>query len=227
MPYLGDLIGHLLAEITIGRAHADIESMRVAELYADHPLLKHLTVPRFRLPDITLDVPFAIVGMEEVPKGEEPRGKLGRIPELFKAISNTISLHLQQVNIRLSESQSGALLERIENVVEDMTRIKEVPIDLTSVADRLASEAFKSIPRIDEKIPDTEKRTRLQRQLLCSIRRDLLSFMETPPRLMVVATTKDLAEIKETGLVVRLHLTASEEGLEWTIVGTKDRLVIE
>ena len=69
MPYLGDYVGHLLSEITIARVQADLEAVRMAELYANHPLLKHLPVPHFRLPTMTLDVPVVVSGMEEVKPG--------------------------------------------------------------------------------------------------------------------------------------------------------------
>ncbi len=40
MPNLGDYLGQLLSEITLARMHADLESIRIAELYAAHPLLR-------------------------------------------------------------------------------------------------------------------------------------------------------------------------------------------
>ena len=66
MPYLGDYLGHLLSEITNARVQADLESVRVADLYASHPLLKHMAVPRFRLPTITIDAPVVMRNMDEI-----------------------------------------------------------------------------------------------------------------------------------------------------------------
>ena len=74
MPYLGDFLGHLLSEITMARVQADLEAVRVAELYAGHPLLKTLPVPHFRLPTLTLDVPVAVKSIDEVQPGASPRG---------------------------------------------------------------------------------------------------------------------------------------------------------
>ena len=74
MPKLGDYIGHLLSEIAIARMQADIESVRIAELYADHPLLRSMPVPRFRMPDVEIDVPVVVKGLEDSPFGESSHG---------------------------------------------------------------------------------------------------------------------------------------------------------
>src|SRR3989442_8134315 len=77
MPYLGDYLGHLLSEITTARVQADLESVRIADLYASHPLLRHMAVPRFRLPNVTIDAPVVITRMEEAPAGQPVRGGIG------------------------------------------------------------------------------------------------------------------------------------------------------
>jgi hypothetical protein len=37
----------------------------VAELYADHPLLRNMPVPRFRMPDVEIDVPVVVKDTEQ------------------------------------------------------------------------------------------------------------------------------------------------------------------
>ena len=74
MPLLGDYLGQLLSEITIARMHADLETVRLAELYATHPLLKNFPVPHVRLPDVELELPVLIKTSEEAHPGQPPRG---------------------------------------------------------------------------------------------------------------------------------------------------------
>jgi len=74
MPFLGDYLGHLLGEVTIARMQADLETMRVAELYASHPLLKHMPVPHFRAPQIDMDIPVVIHGVENSLPEHSSRG---------------------------------------------------------------------------------------------------------------------------------------------------------
>ncbi|MEJ2127120.1 MAG: hypothetical protein P8X84_06440 [Candidatus Bathyarchaeota archaeon] len=50
MPNLGDYLGNLISEVTLARMQADIEAVRIAELYSSHPLLKNMPIPHFRLP---------------------------------------------------------------------------------------------------------------------------------------------------------------------------------
>jgi hypothetical protein len=60
MASLGDFVGQLLTEIANARLQADQEAIRIAHLYAGDALLRHLPVPHFRLPELTLDIPVLV-----------------------------------------------------------------------------------------------------------------------------------------------------------------------
>lgn len=85
MPPLGDFLGHLMTEIARARMLGDAETARLATLYAADPLLRHLTVPRFRLPELSIDVPVVINGLAgstaAVPRPDRPT-----LHNLFEAI---------------------------------------------------------------------------------------------------------------------------------------------
>src|SRR4051812_7222602 len=100
MPYLGDYIGHLLSEITMARVQADLEAVRLAEMYASHPLLRHMPVPHFRLPTMTLDVPVAIKGMEEAKIRESPRGDVP-LPVMRERFAAVLTSHMERAGITL------------------------------------------------------------------------------------------------------------------------------
>lgn len=74
MPFLGAYLGHLLAEISVARMHADLEIVRLAEIYATHPLLRIMPVPHVRLPDVDIEVPMLVKAVDEPCPGESPRG---------------------------------------------------------------------------------------------------------------------------------------------------------
>ena len=61
---LGDVIGAMLADVAKARVRADVEALRIAEAYSRDPLLKHLSVPRFRLPDMVVDLPVLVSGVD-------------------------------------------------------------------------------------------------------------------------------------------------------------------
>src|SRR5437868_1648504 len=100
MPYLGDYIGHLLSEITIARMHADLESVRVAELYASHPLLRNMPVPHFRLPDVDLDIPVVVSKVEEAREGESSRGG-SSVVDMRKAFDQVLKIRLASSGVEL------------------------------------------------------------------------------------------------------------------------------
>lgn len=128
MPYLGDYLGHLLSEIATARVQADLETVRMAELYASHPLLKHLPVPRFRLPNLTLDVPVLIQDVEQARPAESntklggPSTSLGR-EEAFPERSPTPAssrLLVQVTNTALRDAGPAELLTKLHlSISED------------------------------------------------------------------------------------------------------------
>ena len=60
MPNLGDILGSIMAEFTLARVRADLEAVKLMTLYRSEGLLDGASVPRFRLPDITIDLPMVI-----------------------------------------------------------------------------------------------------------------------------------------------------------------------
>jgi len=225
MPHLGDFIGQLIAELTISRMQADLESIRIAELYANHPLLKHFAVPRFRLPNVTLKVPVAVTDIEEFPIGKEPRGGLRKIPELMESITRTINSQLQKSGVTLPEENLGVLKKKLEEITIDLTKIKEVPVNLSFIADKIAGEVMSNVRNVEkEKFqPNSNESIELHRQIQFSTRYNFLSFMESPPRLRVIANTKDLSEIKESDRLIRLDLTITEDAVEWVVIKTDEK----
>lgn len=92
MPYLGDYLGQLMAEIAIARMHADLETVRLAEIYAAHPLLRTMSVPRLRLPEVDLELPVLIEQVEETRAGGPARGgvTLGEIRRKFDDVLSPV-----------------------------------------------------------------------------------------------------------------------------------------
>jgi hypothetical protein len=130
MPKLGDYIGHLLSEITIARMQADIEAIRVAELYADHPLLRNMPVPRFRMPDVEIDVPVVVKDMEEPAPGESPSGT-PPIDAVRKTFDKVLASQLTKERITLSATNQKNLKAVLDKRVVALTRPAETAIDAT------------------------------------------------------------------------------------------------
>lgn len=59
---LADYTGYIVVEIIKAREMADRHSRRLAEVYAQDPVLQHFSVPRFKVPKMELTIPVLISG---------------------------------------------------------------------------------------------------------------------------------------------------------------------
>jgi hypothetical protein len=213
MPYLGDYLGHLLAEVTIARVQADLEAVRVAELYASHPLLKNMPVPHFRLPTMTLDVPVAVKEMEEAKPGTSPRGGVD-LPVLRERFARILDQNLERAEIKLSSRERENLDQELDRSLSRVVSIPYVSASATHVADDLVSTTIKALQGPSVEAPKLEK---LTSELGAAARKELASTRSAPPRLMVLVTTAELREAGPRELLAQLHLSISEEALEWSV----------
>jgi hypothetical protein len=59
---LSDYVGFVFGEIVKARAIADAESRRIALLYSEDEVLKHFSVPRFKIPEMDISIPVLLSG---------------------------------------------------------------------------------------------------------------------------------------------------------------------
>jgi len=57
---LGEILGSVMTALVQARKIADMETAALAEFYKEHPLLEGMSLPRVRVPEMTLDVPVII-----------------------------------------------------------------------------------------------------------------------------------------------------------------------
>lgn len=226
MPKLGDYIGHLLSEITIARMQADIEAVRVAELYADHPLLRNMAVPRFRMPDVEIDVPVVVKDLEEPSNGESPQG-IPPVTDMRKTFDKVITSVLTKERITLTAAIQKKLKTALDQRVIALTRPTEIAIEINRVSKDFTNTAIKTI---GEGIKP-EKLAIFEERLNDSLRVEYMKIRKLPTRLNVLVTTAEIREAGPDEVITRLHLKISEEAVEWTTIesdeGKDDRLVIE
>lgn len=233
MPHLGDYIGQLLSEITIARMQADLEAVRVAELYAGHPLLRNMPVPHFRLPNIEVDVPVVIKQMEEPLVGETPRGVPSH-DDMRKAFDKVLKQRLSEENIRLKPEHEKKLKAVLDEKMVVLTQPVEVSIDINRVANGLSDAAFRTLTeslRPDMPI-DPARRPELEKKLKEELLVEFFKLRKPPMRLHVLVTTAEIREaIGTCEVLTRLHLKITEEAFEWTTIESdgqkQDRLVME
>lgn len=226
MPYLGDYLGHLLSEITIARLRADLEAVRIAELYAEHPLLRTMPVPRFRMPEVELDIPVVINELEE-PPADGAGGGTPSITDLRKVFDEVIVARLKEAHIELNAGARAKLKLALNRATLALTKPPEIEIEMNRVAIEFSKTASKAL---SENL-DPQKRAEFEEKLKATVQVEFLKRRILPPRIKTLVTT---AQVKEAGpgeVVTRLRLKVVEESFEWTSIESEgekqDRLVIE
>lgn len=226
MPYLGDYLGHVLSEITIARMQADVEAVRIAELYAEHPLLRTMPVPRFRLPEVELDIPVVINELEQ-PAGGSGGSGAPSVTELRKTFDAVFAARLKEERIELPAAVRTKLKQTLDRTTLALTKPPEIEMDMS----RVATEFSKVVIKMLAETIDPSKLSEFEEKLKSTVQVEFLKFRKPPLRLDTRITS---AQVKEAGpgeVITRLRLKLVEESFEWTSIeldGEKhDRLVIE
>ncbi|MBX9609476.1 MAG: hypothetical protein K2Y51_24925 [Gammaproteobacteria bacterium] len=241
MPRLGDLVGTLMAEFTLARVRADLEAVRLVELYGAEGLLQGAPVPRFRLPDITVDMPVLMAelrGADNISSFARPNADV---------IRNAVVESASATDLHLDTAWEGEIVRRIDAHLADSWRARE-PIDrallLTKnamhAAEALlhqrereigvrrfdASTAAREIPSADprgaadgdggpEGTASTPARTRaFLRTLALRLNAKVIGASGQGPRLMVAASTGELREVGDASLITRIRMSFNEDGFE-------------
>lgn len=217
MTKLGDYLGQLMSEVVIARVQADLETVRVAELYASHPLLRHMAIPRVRLPEIEMEVPVVISGREEPREGESPRG--GTNPkEARKQFDTVLQKHLTANRVRLSADQRRQLTVALNEAISKPDVPVEVAVDTNRFADRLTNAAIGSLSgTIGEK-----KASAVAKDLDDDARLAMLALRSSPPRIDALVETGQVRDAGPAETVTRLRLTIREDAMELTMIESDD-----
>ncbi len=229
----GSLCGSLLAGITQARVMTDIESVRTAEFYAQHPLLKHMPVPRLRCSEVNLDVPIIIEDVEDLTQGLDPGAIVRAEVEVPTDGSTDEALDdaIRYAGIELKPREVNSLRNAVQNRnaglrggpgamrrSRDLTREIRESIDLP-------------LREIAAARADDEEAPRQIRKLVNAFELAIQERVGDPlrklNRVRVSAKTADIQRVPDSSLIVRLRLTVSEEGYEMTVGEDDDGNVVE
>jgi hypothetical protein len=213
MPKLGEFIGALLSDAVQARVRADLEAIKIAESYSAHELLKHLPVPRFRLPDITVDFPVLVSSVEgtTAKADERPFEKPTR-----DEVRNTVRRALTRADVRIrgnaADIVSEAVAERAEHLFKTGPQFllspARVSADLASTASEATRVALKDKPLAGGKLQELELAAKSSLQAL------LLTKLSQSPHLQVIINSGDIKSHGDQGSIVRVRVTITEDAYE-------------
>lgn len=213
MPRLGEFIGALLADAVQARVRADLEAVKIAEVYSAHELLKHLPVPRFRLPEITIDFPVLVSAIEGGNAGDG--GRLFDQPEPAE-IKTVVVKAIKASKIALPRNApdvvSTAVVERAKQLFETGAQSLLSPAKVSGDLASIATSTARAIAR--DSTVEEPKFTLLEKEMRASLQALLLTKLHQSPYLQVVVASGEIKSHGNNDSLVRVRLTITEDAYE-------------
>ena len=214
---LGQLLGTLLASLAHARRIADEETAMIAEYYKDHPLLEGMSLPRIRVPEMTLDVPMLILSHESGSSNEpaDTGTIVTGLAEELQGAAKREALDIDNQSIDLFAKELNREVERLRPQTPNHHFSREVVV-------RASERAFSSLikrqqtERTSPHIPpDAQKR--ITADLRHRASQLALKKSGAPPLIEASITTAEVKEGASSGTVSHVKLVMKEEGLEWSV----------
>ena len=204
MSNLGEVVGSLMVGLIRARRIADEQSAVVAEYYKSNPLLEGLSVPRIRIPEFTIDMPFLIEGYSV--------GDIGAIQNpvtIADTANSQLRSTLSKNNIKLNpafhrvfvgEVKSRlALVKRSPDIISKETVVRNV---LDAFADAI-TKTKTTLTSSDKNAIAGDLRSRISK----------IGIVKEPVAsgIKVGIKTAEVKEQASSANVVRLKITLKEE----------------
>lgn len=208
MPKLGDFIGALLSDVAQARVRADLETVRIAEAYAGHGLLKHLPVPRFRLPDLIIDVPVLVTSVGDVGEQQYGQPSASEVAAVVQDGLRAGDLHFGRGEPqRIARAGSQRLKELFAAGPQTLLAPGAIASDVTAAV----SEAVRAAGPEEG---TTERIALVERTVKAGLERLLVEKMIRSPHLEVLVTSGEIKAHADNESVVRVRLNVSEDAYE-------------
>ena len=219
MADLGDLLGSLMSGVIRARRMADEQTAALAEYYKGNPLLEGLSVPRIRIPELTIDMPFLI---EDYVGGKagEMKDPANIATEADLQLRSTLSKN----NIKLNATFHKAFVREVKNQLA-MVKQSGQPIMEEAVA-RSVQNAFADALTKTKTTMTASERESIARDLRSKVSTVSIAKAVVASSIMANIKTADVKEQASNTTVVRLKITLKEEGLEWAIQASESGGVV-
>lgn len=208
MADLGDLLGSLMIGLIRARRMADEQTAALAEYYKSIPLLEGLSVPRIRIPELTIDMPMLIENHVEGQSGE-----IEYPTKIADAAEAQLRATLSRNKIKINPTFHEAFLNEVKNQLE-LAKQTGAPIMRENVA-RSVQDAFAAtLIKTKTTLTATDKEA-IARDLRAKVSTVSIAKEPVPSSIVANIKTADVKEQASTASIVRLKITLKEEGLEW------------
>lgn len=219
MADLGDLLGSLMSGLIGARRMADEQTAALAEYYRDNPLLEGLSVPRIRIPELTIDMPMLI---ENQVGGEA--GEMENPTKVASALESQMKETFIKNDIKISPTFHKTFMNEVKG---QLGKIKQsgTPIMKETVA-RSVQSAFADTLTKSKTTLNSAQKEAIARDIRATVSAVGLVKVPVTPSIVANIKTADVKEQATSSSVVRLKITLKEEGLEWATQASESGGVI-
>lgn len=219
MTDIGDIIGSLMVGLIHARRMADEQTAVLAEYYKSIPLLEGLSVPRIRVPELTVEVPMII---EKYVEGEV--GKMAYPIEIADAAQLQLKSTVARNNITVDPILFDVFVDELKNRLT-MAQQSGAPVMRETVV-RTVQTALADALRITKTALTVSDRESIARDLRTSVWAASIAKEPVTSSIMANIITAEVKEKASDTNVVRLKITLKEEGLEWSTQASESGGVI-
>ena len=229
MVSLSDYLGLLLSEIAKARVDADIESLRIAEVYSQIDELSNYPVPRVRLQNVEITVPVVIDGVDEDKlKAYKKPVKLADVTKLMVESYRDV---LEKNKVTLTDEEDRDLNVKVLGKSKELGRtVRPVaPVEMDEAESvsllntRRISGEFSSMIRghlseLTEKKPELAKVdiSRIEKELKKVLDQRITSTRPEAPKINVLVNTHQIKESGPPQALTYLKFQLYEDGMEWS-----------
>ncbi|MEY4588565.1 MAG: hypothetical protein RL497_641 [Pseudomonadota bacterium] len=208
MADLGDVVGSLMSSLLRARFIADEQTAALAELYKNNPLLEGLSVPRIRIPELTIDMPILIENFQE---GEV--GEMAHPDNITNEAVSQLKSSLAKIKKELPDSFFTSFADETKERLT-LTGQEKNSVTKEAAVRNVQTAVFDTLAKTDITLSSTEKEA-IARDIRSKIAAVSLSKASVSPKIIPNVKTADVKERASSTSVVRLKVTFKEEGLEW------------
>ncbi|MGI5309530.1 hypothetical protein [Rheinheimera sp. WS51] len=215
MAKLNEYIGGIISSITNARVMADIQTVKVAEEYAKHDLLKHFAVPRMRVSDVELTIPVAMDTLSEKMETEfQPIDNTKFNSLVYRELTNGLgrtSLPVEaSKDLRSQIARYSQTLEQSLRINQNLSSVKEFSHQTVDYLFHLAEKH-----NLIKKSPKFNPEQMMERLIKVAEQEiKVVSQKNVLENLNVIAESHKLREEKPESLIY-IKLKITEDGMEW------------
>ena len=203
---LNEYIGSIATSLTEARMISDLKSLEIAEKFAQHDLLKHFSIPRFRAQNIELTIPVAIGELEtQYEKDYQPIDNIEFSSQTYTILKDVVQK--SSFDRKTSVQLKSVINNEVELLEKKIKATNDESKSLQAYSERIA-EQFLAISR--EKIEFSVLTKRISQSLASQIKPKQPAKQE--PK--VIVESHKLQEIKPEN-IIQIKMTLNEEGMEW------------